>query len=60
MVVVRRGTMKSFYQERLSADDIRLLAQLIDIARRNELPTGTTETRVELLIGKLHRMEKQK
>jgi len=49
-----------FHQERLAKDDIRLLIQLIDIARRNELPNGTTPTRIELLVGKLARMEKQK
>lgn len=59
MVVTRKLATNSF-QERLSKDDIWLTLQLIKAAKLNDLPPGTTETRVELLIGKLHRMEKQK
>jgi hypothetical protein len=49
---------KAFTQERLSKDDIRLLLDLIPIAVRNEALNTVSPTRIELLIGKLKRMEK--
>lgn len=49
-----------FKQERLAKDDIRLLIQFIEMIRN---PAGSypeiSVTRVDLLLGKLKRMEKQ-
>jgi hypothetical protein len=60
VVMNKRGSVfGQSHQERLAKDDIRLLLELIIIARRNETIVGTSDTRLELLIGKLKRMEKQ-
>jgi len=49
-----RKNTRPFYQERLSNDDIVLLLQIIKNA---PIPQGTTEARLELIVGKLKRME---
>lgn len=60
MVVTRKLATNSF-QERLSKDDIRLVLEALRIAREDgSIYAVASHTRVELLIGKLHRMEKQK
>lgn len=58
MTRFNRNTIHTFKQERLAKDDIRLLIELAQIAVRNEMPNGVTSTRIELLLGKLRRMEK--
>ena len=50
-------TRKQFYQERLSRDDIHLMLEAIETSEH--LTKIATDTRIELLKGKLKRMEKQ-
>lgn len=51
-----RKNTKPFYQERLSKDDIELL---LDIIVNSEYATANaSQTRLELLVAKLKRMEK--
>jgi len=50
-----------FHQERLAKDDIRLLLQGLELAREEMLNMDiASHTRIELLVSKLYRMEKQK
>lgn len=56
------GSTKAFSQERLAKDDIRLLINCVDIAAQKLICDSNQQisyTRLELLIGKLKRMEKQ-
>lgn len=57
VVVNKRGSFRAKPQEQLAKDDIRLLLQLLDVAVIK--PADVSNTRLELLIGKLKRMEKQ-
>jgi hypothetical protein len=56
-----RGSIQTFKQERLAKEDIRLLIECVRIARAIPEQVGeyATDTRIELLLGKLRRMEKQ-
>ena len=59
MVVVnkRAPSLGGFSQERLSKDDLRLLIDLVGVARDADcIPDHVSATRLELLIGKLKRM----
>jgi hypothetical protein len=58
-----RGSIQRFNQERLAKEDIRLLIDIvIDYAdiRNSVSSDDVSRTRIELLLGKLKRMEKQK
>jgi len=60
MVVTRKNIMP-FHQERLAKDDIRLLLQGLELAKEEMLNMDVaSHTRIELLVSKLYRMEKQK
>ena len=59
MVVTRRKQPILTMQERLAKEDIRLLLDCIRLAKE-DLGLTATPTRIELLIGKLKRMEQQK
>lgn len=59
MVVVnkRASSLGGFSQERLAREDIRLLIEAVETSEH--LTKIVSSTRLELLIGKLKRMEKQ-
>ncbi len=65
-----RGAIQTFKQERLAKEDIRLLLQMTELAKDymmavrldSSIPKVKeypSDTRIELLLGKLKRMEKQ-
>ena len=56
VLVNKRGAFRAKPQEHLAKDDIRLL---IDIIETSDIWPNVSNTRLELLIGKLKRMEKQ-
>lgn len=45
-------------REALGPDDAKLLTELVQIAIRNEWPSGLTRERVDFLIAKLKRLSK--
>jgi hypothetical protein len=57
-----RGSIQTFKQERISKEDISLLIECVRIARAipEQIGEYATDTRIELLLDKLMRMEKQK
>jgi hypothetical protein len=56
MTRFNRNTIHTFKQERLAKDDIRLLLEVLQYADLAMI--NVSQTRMELLIGKLKRMEK--
>ena len=60
MVVVNRRSTAPFAQERLAKEDVRLLIECLERAASEGVHIyNASPTRLELLIGKLKRMEKQ-
>lgn len=56
-----KGSIQPFNQERLAKEDIRLLLEATTHVRNcsNWNAQVASDTRIEMLIGKLKRMEKQ-
>jgi hypothetical protein len=54
-----RQNTKFTHQERLAKEDIRLLIDCVELAKEKG-EVFASHTRIELLLGKLKRMEKQK
>lgn len=54
-----RGSIRRFEQERLAKEDLVILSQAVYLARNELIKHGHTDTRIEMLFGKLKRMEKQ-